>query len=246
MGAAMTCSGSVRDHQPFPRAGRLADNANLALDALRDKISAGRATVYCYVVASIENRGGHFVQRGSGPNFQGDLMTLCTCKHRMRTFRSIDAWKDQWIAGFTGARAGSGQNCLVYLMRVSQAFESHHGLWFAETVSFKAKQAKSAHLTEFGDIFRPRSESGDPFDPHAYIPPCSDHVHRPNDRWHRDINYRGCSQRSAALLVGDSGHSYLWDRPTIAYPTSLHRGQAKWDLDDLLTQLEAIEYRRVE
>lgn len=31
-----------------------------------------------------------FEQWGSAPNFQGDVMTLCTCKHQMRSGMDVD------------------------------------------------------------------------------------------------------------------------------------------------------------
>jgi hypothetical protein len=216
---------------------------NFQLDVLRRKIAGGQAIVYCYIIATIEGRDGYFVQRGSAPNFQGDLITLCTCKHYMRTFMGIEDWKGKWVAGFTGVKAGGGKNSLVYLMQVSHAFKSHHDLWFAEAIPDETKQAKAAHLNKFGDIYKPRSEAVDPFlEPRSYVSPCNNHVHAPNNYWHADINYEGCSGRVAALLVGDQDYGFLWNEPMLFYSPRLHRGQKKCKLDDMFGQLKTEPY----
>ena len=89
----MTCGPNEKDQQPFPRKGKLHDNSSLSLNTLRDIVGSEGTLVYCYVVDSVKNEGGRFVQRGSGPNFQGDMVTLCTCKHHMRTSLSSDDWE---------------------------------------------------------------------------------------------------------------------------------------------------------
>jgi len=197
------------------------------------------AMVYCYIIATIENRDGRFVQHGSGPNFQGGVISLCTCKHRMRAFKDSRDWEGVWIAGFTGVAAGRGRNTLVYLMRVAHAFDSHAAIWTSKDIPTETKQAKAAHLHPFGDIFQPKDYSRDPFDPHGYIAPHRRHVHGSHRGWHNDIDYSGRGGRRAALLFGDATASYLWDRPRLALPFRLHQGQKKADLGWLLSQLDA-------
>jgi hypothetical protein len=227
------------DFQPYPQTGRLADSLNLSIDVLRQKVGSDHEIAYSYVVATIKNRGGRFVQRGNAPNFQGGVITLCTCKHRMRTFMGAEDWRGKWVTGFTGINVtGRRANALVYLMKVDQAFESHRDLWYA--LPEEVREAKSATHHRHGDIYQPKREVGDPFDPGYYVAPCSDHVHAPGSAWHGDIDYVGCSDRKAALLLGNPDHSFLWDRPIIFTPLPLHRGQKKWPdgLDDFLTQLK--------
>jgi hypothetical protein len=219
--------------------GQLASNLNLQVATLRQKVIFDQAIVYFYVIATVENRGEYFVQKGCGPNFQGDLMTLCTCKHYMRSFFDADAWKNKWVAGFTGVKAGNGHNALVYLMRISQAFESHYEFWTTKTISTKAKRAKAAHLHIHGDIYKPRGATDDPFDPQNYVAPLDSHVHAKDNDWYKDISYVGCSGRKAALLAGDPKYSFLWDKPMIFYPSPLGRGQRKCDFGIFLRQLKA-------
>lgn len=225
-------------YQPFPQAGRLADNLNQHLDNLREKISSERGIVYCYVVASIKNQNGLFYQTGSGPNFQGDLLTLCTCKRFMRAFMEPEKWVGKWVAGFSGVVAGHGHNVLVYLMKVGHAFDSHQSLWLSRDIPDTTKQLKSANLNRLGDVYRPKEPPGDRFDFRSYELPHKNHPHVADDEWHKDINYFH-RNRKDALLVGDPHYSFLWNKPMLTYSNGrIHRGQKKFDLPSLLVQLE--------
>ncbi len=238
----MTCqakgANTERTYQPFPQTTDLGRNLNVPLSRLYD-CAAGQAPVYSYVIASMRGHNGEFVQTGCGPNFQGGLITLCTCKHRMRTFMDPDRWNGIWIAGFTSLPTGDGVNSLIYLMRVAHAFESHRDLWFSTAIPAGAKRAKAAHLDPFGDIYKPRARRIDPWDKDRYVPPSRNHCHVKG--WARDIAYEGVGARRAALLVGDPHKSFLWNRPVIYYSGRLHRGQKKCKLDDLLAQLKTGE-----
>jgi hypothetical protein len=187
----------------------------------------------------VKNEGGHFVQWGSGPNFQGDMITLCTCKHHMRTSLGPNDWEGKWVAGFAGVGAGGGRNALVYLMKVAHGFESHYDLWYSEDIPPETKRAKSARLSIYGDIFEPVDRSSDPFDPRAYHLPHEAHSHIVDNGWYGDVDRIGYSGRRAALLVGDPQNSFLWDQPITFFPNSIGRGYRKSDLSTLLSQLEA-------
>jgi hypothetical protein len=222
------------DYQPFPTTGRLMSNMNLGFAKLNTKIGFEQAEVYCYVVETIKNQSGHFFQTGSAPNFQGDMVSLCTCKHFMRTFKDTNDWVDKWIAGFSGVAAGNGNNALVYLMRVGHAFKSHMSLWFADEIPEETKQAKSAQISKFGDIYKPKDQISNEFSAQSYFHPVESHVHCNNDGWHNDINYEGSKGRKASLLIGDPEYSFLWNQPMIYFKGHLHRGQKKSDLQTLL------------
>jgi hypothetical protein len=222
------------DYQPYPITGLLARNMNIELENLKSKFCVEQADVYCYVVATIKNRNGQYFQTGSAPNFQGDLVSLCTCKHFMRTFMDIEDWLGKWIAGFSGVTAGNGNNVLVYLMKVGHAFESQQDLWLSEKISEEAKRAKLTQVSKFGDIYQPMNQISDPFAIQSYIHPVENHVHTKNNEWHKDIKYEGCKGRKAALLVGDPKYSFLWDKPMIIYECRLHRGQKRGNLQTLV------------
>ena len=202
-------------YQAMPSRGRLAENINLQFEALLERIAPFRQdTVYPYVVTTVKCRNNRLYQTGSGPNFQGDLMTLCSCKHEMRAYPDIRSLERVWIAGYTGSR-GLVSNKLFYLMMVSQTFESHQELWSSDSISEEAKIAKAANLDKFGDIYQPKSMSDDPYSHLSYFAPCDDHVHCDPCDWHKDICYPDRYGRTPALLVGCPEYSFLWDTVAI-------------------------------
>ena len=219
-------------YQAMPRKGKLAQNLNLSREALPEKFAPFQHdTVYSYIVDTVEYEEGRLRQCGSGPNFQGGLITLCSCKHWMRTARHTESWKGVWVAGFTRKSLG---NRLFYLMRVSEAFESHSKLWFSDLIPEETKDAKVADLGKFGDIYRPKVGSGNPYCHQSYLPPCKSHVHRRSNLWHKDIKHTlGYGKRPSALLVGDPEYSFLWDKPIAASPFKLSQGQKKTKLSEL-------------
>ena len=220
-------------YQDMPAKGRLARNLNLTSPELIERIAPFReCTVYSYVVDTVEYHEGRLRQTGSGPNFQGDMVTLCSCKHQMRTYFDPDDWEGMWIAGFTGS-TDLGTNRLFYLMRVSEAFGSHRELWLSETISEETKLAKAAHLDRFGDIYQPKGTAGIPYNHRRYLGPCKTHVHCEPGDWRKDIGYVSRHGRRAALLLGDPEHSFVFDRPTIVYPFKIGRGQKKSTLGEL-------------
>jgi hypothetical protein len=161
----------------------------------------------------------------------------------MRAFLDAPGWQGKWIAGFTGVKAGTGRNDLVYIMRVAHAFESHRDLWLSEALTSGAREAKAADHDKFGDVYQPTSEGGNPFEPANYQAPVPNHVHAKRDEWHKDICYPNltCAGRRPALLVGQVGLSFLWSKPILCYSSALprlHRGQKKSTLETLLQQMQ--------
>ena len=224
------------DYQPMPSQGKLYENLNLSRKALLKRISQFlHDEVRSYIVTTTEeDEEGRLRQCGSGPNFQGGLITLSSCMHRMRTsLVDMGSWKGIWVAGFTNF---NGRQRLFYLMRVSQAFKSQRGFWFSKSVPMATKKAKAAHLSKFGDIYKPKSRSGKHYSYRDYLEPREDHVHSEPRYWHKDINYRkGYKQRKPALLVGDPECSFLWDKPVIPFPFKNFQGQKITCLSCLFT-----------
>ena len=227
----------------MPHRGRLAENLNLRRRTLARRIARFRhETVYSYIVITVECLNGRLRQEGSAPNFQGDLITLCSCKHWMRTFRDTESWKGVWIAGYTRRDLG---NRLFYLMRISEAFESHRELWLSDLISEETKTKKAAHQSKFGDIYQPKSEASDAYSHRDYIRPHTSHVHRRPDIWRQDIDYYSAQHgRRPALLVGNPNYSFLWDEPLITYPFTLYQGQKRTCLSELFPFIEPAQGRR--
>lgn len=217
---------------------------NLTLDSLRSRIAPAdkHAAVYSYVIKTVGLDSGYsMAQYGSGPNFRGDFITLCTCKHQMRTYLSPTDWRGTWVAGFTSSRGEFHRlNWLVYLIKVGEAYLSHRDLVteFRRLRRERTLQEKAANRHTCGDIFIPRTRCTNPYDPEQYLPPTRGHSHEVHT-WRKDIDYSRWNRR-AALLVGDRCHSYRWNQPMIVRSAAhrLPRGNPKSRLFELLNVLE--------
>lgn len=224
------CKRTTSDYQLLPSTGLLKDKCNYGLPRLRKTIGSlsASATVYSYVMSSVRKRDGALQHYGCGPNWQGGRITLCTCKHFMRAFRSVEDWPGFWVAGFSNVRAGCGRNVLIYLMHVNRAFESHYALWKGLPADVRRAKAANKAGNIFGDVYRPvkTQTCKAPFDEASYRSPCASHAHE--DGWGKDVDYM--SYRRPALLVGDVKFSFLWDKPKILLDREIGRGQRKYDM----------------
>ena len=231
--------------QPFPESGLLADKSNLRLGDLAGRIHKVRDSAYSYVISTVSLNPNNlcFEQRGSAPNFQGDILTLCTCKHQMRSRLSADQWQgDIWLVGFTSRTIYAGRHWLFYLAKVESAHDSHSDLW--RRMDASTRNAKAAHVHFLGDMFKPKSPrptNAARFSPNRYVTP-SIHAHR-QDRsdtsWHNDINYYLASRsRHPPLLVADARWTFLWDEPMIFFAEDHCRDYFKWSsLHELVARL---------
>jgi len=229
--------------QPFPESGPLSESTNLNLEQLGQKLRHHfklNAETYVYVVATVlfTEDGIHFCQTGCAPNFQGDYITLCTCKHYMRSSRTTDDWKNIWVAGFTSHKLG--RNYLFYLMQVQIAFDSFREVWETKIPMGRMKRAKDASESIFGDIFRPRSSARtSDFSIGSYEQPTKSHRHWP-DAWHTDVQYKSRWGKHAPLLVGNPEFSFLWTLPLIYTPRRLHRGHLRFKIRDFVETLMVV------
>ena len=210
--------------------------------------------VYAYVVRTVDIDNGRLEQTGSGPNFAGDRITLTTCKHQMRAYKTPEDWAPKtkggskgafWIAGFTSStKAFEGFNWLVYLMKVGESYASQYDIVMAWRRQHQAAalNAKFAHLHKLGDIFEPIKDlephGARQFEPSSYKRPIEGHRHQ--NHWDNDINYLWRSIRHPALLVGDRRYSYIWTRPMIRRPKQARfpRGNPQYSQKEFLNGLE--------
>ncbi len=202
-------------YQPMPCEGVLARNLNLSREVLLERIAPFlEEKTFSYIVASVEWHDGVLCQTATAPNFQGDVISLCTCKHQDRTRSAMKSGEIQWIAGYTSSTLPCGSK-LFYLIRVAYRFESQQEMWFSDSIPDETKKAKAADEQNFGDFYRPKGWSGDPYDPENYFQPCASHDHCGD--WHADVDYLRYGRRPA-ILVGDPDYSFLWDEPVIPSP----------------------------
>lgn len=228
---------------------------DLDIETLRQRIaevgSPDNERVYGYVVRSVRPRGGEYVQTGSAPNFNGGLISLCSCKHSMRASMTPEQWqKGIWVAGFTSwDKEFKKQQSLVYLMRVGEAYASQAELVQELRRSGRSSviEAKDSTRHPLGDLMIPAKElvSGEErFSPASYLIPMLGHSHRQNEGdegWRDDIDYLGVGGRQAAMLVGDVNFSFMWTRPVVRRSNPKHsRPYREWTLTAFLDDIEAV------
>ena len=145
------CGGShtsetIEGIQPFPQDGVLADSLDLSIDRVDARLHSVQDRAYSYVVRTVKwnEISQRLEQHGSAPNFQGGVLTLCTCKHQMRSSQLADDWEGIWIAGFTSRTIYEGRHRLFYLAMVQSAHESHCDLW--NSVDLSSRDATLAIL----------------------------------------------------------------------------------------------------
>ncbi len=238
----------IQTVQPFPTSGPLAKNLGLPLPFLKSQIGKTTGRTYSYVLSTVklDHETTSFEQHGSAPNFQGGMLTLCTCKHQMRATQSAADWEGVWVAGFTSRTIHQGRHWLFYLAKIKSAHESHVDIW--RTMKASGRNAKAADTHFLGDIFRPKSPQPTDnarFSPSRYVTPSS-HAHRQHrgDKgWHNDINYYLAQKyRHPALLVGDPRNTFLWDEPVIYFADDHCRNFHKWpSLPKLVSQLKEVK-----
>jgi len=238
-----SCCKSGVDFQEYPSEGLLYENMNLSFDEIKRIIENIDSPIYSYVLTTVDFADNQFIQQGCGPNFQGSLITLCTCKHLMRTYREYGDWKDVWIAGFTQKPLfENDRNYLFYLMKVGEEYESQVDLWNALTDD--EKKAKNACNNDkiFGDVYEPKVSglnAEDRYKPVNYKSPINGHVHNDEEEWKKDIRYHNDMwDRWPVLLKGDREKSYVWSEKKIYYSKGQHPRTTKWkDPNEFLDSL---------
>jgi hypothetical protein len=232
-------------HQAFPTTDPLCRHLDLSRARLAQRIKDGSDAVFAYVMSSVVPDGGNLLQTGTGPNFQGGYITLCTCKHRMRTSLPTDDWPGTWVAGFTSVECG-GRHWIFYLAKVKEAYESQSELWHGDALPEATRHAKSAKYSRLGDLYEPKSEldSVGRYDPEQYHLPVSRHSHHKHscdNNWRFDIDYsrkrlKVKAKRQPSLLVCDPEFSFLWRKPLL-YVDGRWRQTIYGTLDEFLRDL---------
>ncbi len=228
------CWSNDPECQRFPaKDSVLGKNLNLDFATLNNLLVDRNDQVYAYVVATVEEKNGLFCQNGCAPNFQGGAITLCTCKHLMRTWHTPEEWVGKWIAGFTSVSIG--RNYLFYLMKVEKGFGSFKELW--ENIDINVRCAKNASVTPLGDLYEPLGSCENNYRVPTKGP--KEHVHLKHDDWiNRDINYTAHGKKPA-LLLGSPAKSYIWTKRLIYSNQQIPRQALKFsNLDDFLSCLK--------
>ena len=233
--------------QLFPSGCHLCKNLGLTIPILIDRIGQQMDRAYSYVVRTVklDHDTTTFEQHGSAPNFQGDVLTLCTCKHQMRASQAGEDWRGVWLAGVTSRTIHEGKHWLFNLAKVGSAYESHCDLWTGMKAT--SRNAKAAHVHFLGDVFRPKPPiptADARFSPPRYVSPLH-HAHRWRDEdgwhndWHNDIDYHLAHKYGhPSLLVADPQRTFIWNEPMLYFAHDHCRNYLKWSsLQELLALL---------
>jgi len=228
--------------QQFPTGKTFPKQLNLTLSQLFERIGRPREAAYSYILKSVGwDSTGRLAQYGSGPNFQGGCLTLCTCKHQMRSSLEVSDWPDIWLAGFTSRSIRTKRHWLFFLTRIARAYESHSELWHKLPTAVRI--AKSAQTNYLGDLFAPQGKRKlagvERFDPRNYVSPPrhSHHMHSCDTGWHKDIRYKRFGRRPS-LLIGDPKFTFIWNEPLIRLDGNHCRDFKKWgNASELLAHL---------
>jgi hypothetical protein len=234
------------DCQTFPKTGPISRRLDWSKQELNGAVARDCGTVYAYVMTSVKLVGGKFCQTGTGPNLEGGVITLCTCKHHTRARLACEEWANNWFAGFTNKKCG-GRQWLFYLARVKTAFESQVELWHSGALSEETRRLKSASRSKFGDIYEPKRDIRQEarHDPKRYEEPIIGHDHRKyagDNEWRLDIDYwrkplKRRTRRRPSLLVCDPDASFLWTEPAF-YKSAKWREKEFHTIQELLDGLK--------
>lgn len=225
-------------YQKYPSNNRLTKNMNLGSEELLTRVSP-RETGCFYKLSTVlpSEDSTEFRHIGSGPNFQGGLISQCTCRHDIRAkWYSLKEWKSKWIAGIT-SKTNLGASYLFYLIKVQKTFSSYKSLFdYYTQIDPQIIEAKSAEVNRLGDLYIPNEHITDLYDldNYRYHP---EHSHRDEKNRLKDINYPKYTQhymksgtsKHATLLLGDPNHSYLWSKPLMKFRKDNAPRSGKYD-----------------
>lgn len=243
-----TCPGRVIDCQSSNARWQIPDDVfslNTTIEIIEDALGSD-AVIYAYVMTSVTKENGSLKHQGCGPNIEGGLITLCTCKHYMR---SAKHWLDdssknasnKWVAGFTDNK--NGGNVLFYLMKIGEVYESHADLWraFLQQGRQKILDVKNSSSNPLGDVYQPKDIEkcflGIQYKQESYENTIAGHEH--DGDWRKDINYEGYGKQQAAMLVGEAVNSFVWTKEMVFSKLPLPRSTKKYgNPEDFLNSLK--------
>ncbi|CAN5504434.1 hypothetical protein BH10BAC5_BH10BAC5_15790 [soil metagenome] len=180
--------------------------------------------VFYYILKSVKNINHSLVQIGTGPNIEGEVISLCTCKHKNRTSENIK--EGSWIAGISNKENG---NFLFYLMKIQKTFQNQKNLYeyYLKNNLYKSIKIKDANKNNYGDLFIPLRNIKDPYNPLNYTFNNKEHCHFEGNEWYDDImkyelNVFGKKYlKEHKLLLGNSSLSFVWTKGDLKYDNEL-------------------------
>ena len=237
-------SANLKDFQNINR--KFVSSFNLK--TLQKKLNVYDDWVTYYIIDSVKYREKMFKQEGSGPNFEGDAITLCTCKHSMRAL-GYKIFENAWIACITSKQVHGGPNrgnYLYALFRIKKFCVTYTELsnYLRREFGSDIINIKSVYNNPLGDLFELKKNRKDEYRHESYIRPPIGYCHRrfkDSTCWFDDIeqwkNSRMKKSKPHKLLVGDPKLSFVWERPFIqlkAEYKNIYSGARYKQMEDFL------------
>lgn len=181
---------------------------------------------------------GIFKQTRSGPNWQGGVLSLSTCKHYMRTSGDAESWVGSYLAGFT-PKSECGENYLLFLAEISQVFDSNYDMGLYLNQHHRdAWTQKIATQNQFGDVYLAKRKLSDKtkYNPKNYYIPHG-HCRMEMDKkwgvpkWNKDIDYT--NPRGGRPFCFVFANVHMFKRPVFMSTRPLHRSGYKGTISDL-------------
>jgi hypothetical protein len=202
------------EYQPFDDAIEAQYKINPVIDVSKYDRDA---EIYIYPHHEIfEAEDDTILQTRSGPNWQGPVMTLTTCKQFMRTWKKEPKdWEGTWFCGLI-----NGCRKILYLAMVHKGFASNYDLGhhISHTYGPEGFRAKSASWCPMGDLYVPKGvlEGDDRYDPDNFMLPLANHTRRRETysdgtpKWWKDIRFRNPQGRPPTTMLFNSLTVHLW------------------------------------
>ncbi len=199
------------------------------------------AELRLYVIATVTLRDGLLMHAGSGPNLEGGVITLCTCKHAMRASPSVT--KGTWVAAVTSASLPLPGQALFYLARVNGVAMSHVEQW--ASLPPEVRRVKSMVTNPLGDLLEPTNpaqtlrgagiEAYRPFQVrHSHGLRTGRELSKDSVRLLDDLCYTSAAGERARLLRFDPAMSWVWERPLLLRAGQVGRGHRRLTVGELL------------
>ena len=221
------------------------DNLNINFTELAELLE-GVETIYVYPHHLIKLVDGKFEQTRSGPNWEGGVLTMATCKHLLRTYSTLEE-KKVAFCGITNKL--DGENHLMYIGVIDKMFDSNYDLnCYLSNNNQRAMKAKLATDNRLGDVFLPvtQLEGDDKYDSMNFDEPCDDHCRKEeNDskgdpKWIKDIEYITRNGTRPKCIVFDP--VTIHTHPNLIWTGKLGRSgvvfRGESPIDDFLSNLE--------
>lgn len=218
------------------------DDTSFLRRALRRDANRRDPAVYCFTLHEIFYEEGIFKQTRSSPNWQGDVCTMATCKHQMRSWLTPDDWLGKWCLAVTPRHCAD--NSIFFAGRVDQTFASNYdyGAWTVRNKKLYA--AKRADRDPRGDVYLPRKDrnvSGELRYYHGNFHEPPNHTRSletysdGTPKWWKDIDYKLYERRPPVLLFRPA---IIFSRPQARLNIPLGRAVRKLTCRQLLQHLE--------